>query len=264
VLPDLSGRVVIVTGASTGIGLGIAQAIVEAGGSVVMCARDSGRLLAAAQELSGVESLGAGDESNHRSRRVLAVRCDVTDETEVANLIRASLDRFGHLSGCVANVGIDDATPLHEMSLDVWRRVMTANLDSAFLTARETVRALLDAGSGGSIVTIGSMAANRGRPGRAHYVASKAALIGLTRTIAAEYGGHGIRANVVLPGAVETDMIRNSADAEGIRERISKQTPLGRPGQVGDLGGVVTYLLSDLADYHTGDVISVDGGLSIV
>jgi NAD(P)-dependent dehydrogenase (short-subunit alcohol dehydrogenase family) len=248
--PDLSGKVVLVTGASTGIGLGIAHGVLQAGGSVCVCARQQARLAAAAEGLRAV------------SDRLLVIPGDVTDEAVIDGIVNSCIERFGRIDGCVANAGIDAVTPLHEMSLTEWRRIMAGNLDSAFLAARAFVRALLARETGGSFVAVSSVAARRGRVGRAHYVAAKAGLVALTRSLAVEYGALGIRANVVMPGSVETDMAREAPDWEAIRSRVASRTPLGRPGQVAELAGIVVYLLSDLSTFHTGDVISVDGGMS--
>jgi NAD(P)-dependent dehydrogenase (short-subunit alcohol dehydrogenase family) len=248
--PDLSGKVVLVTGASTGIGLGIAHGVLQAGGSVCVCARQQARLTAAAEGLRAV------------SDRLLVIPGDVTDEAVIDGIVNSCIERFGRIDGCVANAGIDAVTPLHEMSLTEWRRIMAGNLDSAFLAARAFVRALLAGETGGSFVAVSSVAARRGRVGRAHYVAAKAGLVALTRSLAVEYGALGIRANVVMPGSVETDMAREAPDWEAIRSRVASRTPLGRPGQVAELAGIVVYLLSDLSTFHTGDVISVDGGMS--
>jgi NAD(P)-dependent dehydrogenase (short-subunit alcohol dehydrogenase family) len=248
--PDLSGKVVLVTGASTGIGLSIAHGVLQAGGSVCVCARQRARLAAAGEGLRAV------------SERVLAIPGDVTDEAVINGIVSRCIEHFGGIDGCVANAGIDSVTPLHEMSLTEWRRVLAGNLDSAFLAARAFVRALLARETGGSFVAVSSVAARRGRAGRAHYVAAKAGLVALTRSVAVEYGGLGIRANVVMPGSVETEMARAAPDWEAIRSRVASRTPLGRPGQVAELAGVVVYLLSDLSTFHTGDVISVDGGMS--
>jgi NAD(P)-dependent dehydrogenase (short-subunit alcohol dehydrogenase family) len=248
--PDLSGKVVLVTGASTGIGLGIAHGVLQAGGSVCVCARQQARLAAAAEGLRAV------------SDRLLVIPGDVTDEAVIDGIVNSCIERFGRIDGCVANAGIDAVTPLHEMSLTEWRRIMAGNLDSAFLAARAFVRALLARETGGSFVAVSSVAARRGRVGRAHYVAAKAGLVALTRSLAVEYGALGIRANVVMPGSVETDMAREAPDWAAIRSRVASRTPLGRPGQVAELAGIVVYLLSDLSTFHTGDVISVDGGMS--
>ena len=248
--PDLSGKVVLVTGSSTGIGLGIAHGVLQAGGSVCVCARQQARLAAAAEGLRAV------------SDRLLVIPGDVTDEAVIDGIVNSCIERFGRIDGCVANAGIDAVTPLHEMSLTEWRRIMAGNLDSAFLAARAFVRALLARETGGSFVAVSSVAARRGRVGRAHYVAAKAGLVALTRSLAVEYGALGIRANVVMPGSVETDMAREAPDWAAIRSRVASRTPLGRPGQVAELAGIVVYLLSDLSTFHTGDVISVDGGMS--
>jgi NAD(P)-dependent dehydrogenase (short-subunit alcohol dehydrogenase family) len=249
--PDLSGKVVLVTGSSTGIGLGIAYGVLAAGGSVCVCARQQDRLAAAAEGLRAVSP-----------ERLLVIPGDVTDEAVIDGIVSTCIERFGRIDGCVANAGIDSVTPLHEMPLTEWRRVLAGNLDSAFLAARAFVRALLAGETGGSFVAVSSVAARRGRAGRAHYVAAKAGLVALTRSLAVEYGGLGIRANVVMPGSVETDMAREAPDWEAIRSRVASRTPLGRPGQVAELAGIVVYLLSDLSTFHTGDVISVDGGMS--
>ena len=249
---DLTGRVILVTGGSTGIGLAIADAVLQAGGQVCVCARGERRLAAVAERRPD-----AAD-------RILAVPCDVTVEAAVASCVRQCIDRFGRLDGCVANAGIDGVAPLHEMSLQEWRRVITGNLDSAFLVCREAIRVMLEHDIRGSLVTVGSVAALRGRPGRAHYVAAKAALVGLTRSIAVEYGARGIRANAVMPGPVDTEMSLQAPDHESLSRRAAQQVPVGRRGTPGEIAAVVIYLLSELSQYHTGDVICVDGGLSAV
>jgi NAD(P)-dependent dehydrogenase (short-subunit alcohol dehydrogenase family) len=247
----VSDRVALVTGGSTGIGLGIAQALVSAGASVCICARDTLRLTSAADVL------------RQTSDRVLEVQCDTTIESSVSECFARCVDRFGRIDACFANSGVDGVSPLTDMPIEEWRRVVTGNLDSAFLTIREATRYMLAQGTGGSLVAVSSVAALGGRKHRAHYVAAKAGIVGLMRSVAMETGHLGIRANVIMPGSVETEMSRAAPDWVEIRRRVSERTPLGRPGQINELGGIALYLMSDLSSFQTGSVISVDGGMSI-
>ena len=248
---DLSDKVALVTGGSSGIGFGMAETIAAAGGSVCICAREPERLAWAAERLA------------RTSDRVHQVQCDATVEDSVAECLESCIERFGKLDACFANSGVDGVASLDKMSLEEWRRVITGNLDSAFLVTRAALRQMLATHTHGSLVAVSSVAALGGRSQRAHYVAAKAGIVGLMRSVANEYGRFGIRANVIMPGSVETEMSRQAPDWSAISKRVSERTPLGRSGTISELGGLAVYLMSDFSTFQTGSVICVDGGMSI-
>jgi NAD(P)-dependent dehydrogenase (short-subunit alcohol dehydrogenase family) len=246
---ELHGKVALVTGGTTGLGLAMATALADAGADVCVWGRDRARNRAATAALRR----GGG--------RALAVACDVADEAAVERAFTETLEAFGRVDACFANAGTDGlAASFVELSLAEWRRVVAVNTDGAFLTLRAAARHMIARGGGGSLVVTSSIAAISGRPGREHYTASKGALLSLVRSLAVELGRFGIRANALLPGPIETEMAAKAPDRERIRRRVVERVPLGRPGAPHELGGIAVYLASDASSYHTGDMLVVDGG----
>lgn len=254
---DLGGRAAVVTGGNAGIGLAIADALAAAGCDVAIWGRDRRRNRDAAQRLAG------------HGRAVLPVECDVSDELQVERAMSATVEALGRLDVCVANAGISaPRRPAHEYPLADWRRVTGVNLDGCFLTLRSAARRMVESGSGGSLVAISSAAALHGMPGGPPYAAAKAAVLSVVRSFAVEFARHGIRANAVLPGWVDTEMIGDVVHgedprAQATREAVIRRIPARRWGRPEDIGGAVVYLASDAAAYHTGDALVVDGGYTI-
>lgn len=256
-VPDgwgLDGKVALVTGggaAGDGIGNGRAAAILlaKAGARVVVVDRD----VALARRT--VEMIGAcGGEA-------LAVEADVTRASDCAAMVQAALDRFGRLDLLDNNVGIGSRGSVLDETEENWRRVMQVNVDGMFLAARHAIPAMRRAG-GGAIVNVSSISALRPR-GLTAYSVSKGAVIALTRAMAVDHGGEGIRVNCVAPGPVYTPMVYGRGMSEAARDRRRRASALGIEGTGWDIGHAVRFLLSEQARYITGHVLVVDGGTSL-
>ncbi|MGK5629627.1 SDR family NAD(P)-dependent oxidoreductase [Streptomyces sp. URMC 123] len=247
-LPDLTGLVAVVTGASGTLGHGIAEQFAEAGCRVVVHHRgsaDRARDLAAAITRRG----GAAH----------AVAADLTEESGGDELITAALDRFGRVDALVNNAGTQPVQALAAMSAADWRAVVDTNLTSAFLCTRAAARAMCRAGTGGTITHIASIEGSAPAPGHAHYAASKAALIMHARAAALEYGPHGIRVNTVSPGLIHRPGLEEDWP-EGVA-RYRGAAPLGRLGTPADVGRACVFLASPMAEWISGHDLVVDGGV---
>lgn len=242
---DLSGRVAFVTGGTRGIGLAIAQALHAAGASVAVAGRDAERARAVA------ESLG---------ERAAGVACDVARMTEVEAAVAAAEAALGPVSILVNNAGLTRDNILVRLDDAAWDTVLDANLKGAFNATRAVIRGMMKRRSG-RIISISSVVGLTGNKGQANYAASKAGLIGFTKSVAQEYASRGILANCVAPGFIETDM--TSALPDEARNALLEHIALGRLGRPEDVAGAVLYLASDLASYVTGQVLVVDGGMVI-
>jgi NAD(P)-dependent dehydrogenase (short-subunit alcohol dehydrogenase family) len=249
---DLTGRVVVVSGGNGGIGLAMAEGLAAAGASICILGRNDAKNVSAVARL---EQLGSDAH---------AIACDVAYESEIVDAMAGALRRFGRIDACIANAGVGAGTTrFTEMTLDEWRKVVQVNLDGAFLTFREAVRHMLDRGEGGSLVVTSSIASLFGMPRGQHYAATKAAVNALVRSVAVEHGRHGIRANAVLPGWVDTAMTEDLFSQRRFEERVLPRIPLGRWGTPADFTGIAVYLVSDAARWHTADTIVIDGGYSV-
>ena len=242
---DLAGRVAFVTGGTRGIGLAIARALHGAGASVALAGRDLGRAEAAANELGA---------------RAMGVACDVAKAAEVEAAIGAAEKALGPIDILVNNAGLTRDNILVRLDEEAWDAVLDANLKGAFNTTRLVIRGMMKRRSG-RIINISSIVGLIGNKGQANYAASKAGLIGFTKSVAREYAGRGILANCIAPGFIDTDMT-NALPAEA-RAALLEQIALGRLGRPEDVAGAVLYLASDLASYVTGQVLVVDGGMVI-
>jgi 3-oxoacyl-[acyl-carrier protein] reductase len=249
---SLEGRVALVTGAGRGgrgIGRGIALALAAAGADVAITARTN---IADAEAVAAdVAALG---------RRSLAIACDVADAASVDACFAQLIDAWGRLDILVNNAGITKDTLLLRMGEDDWDRVLDTNLKGSFLCLRAAAKRMIKQ-KYGRIVNITSVNGQVGSPGQANYSASKAGLIGLTKTAARELASRGITVNAVAPGFIETQM---TDFAQGdTRQKILERIPLGRFGGIDDVGAAVAFLASDAASYITGQVLTVDGGLTV-
>ncbi|QDG66823.1 glucose 1-dehydrogenase [Pseudarthrobacter sp. NIBRBAC000502772] len=244
----LDGRVVIVTGASSGLGAGFAQALAEAGADVVVAARRRGRL----------DELCRAVEQ--RGRSALAVTTDVADPEQCAALVGAAMDRFGRVDVLINNAGIGTAVPALRETAEEFRRVLDVNLMGAYWMAQAAARNMQP---GSSIVNIASTLAFIAPPApQAAYAASKAGIIGLTRDLSAQWAGRrGIRVNALAPGYVATEMTAEVPSAM-LEEFIKGRSPLGRMGTQQELDSAMLFLASPASSYITGSTIAVDGGMS--
>ncbi|MEZ5175593.1 MAG: SDR family oxidoreductase [Acidimicrobiia bacterium] len=246
---DLAGKSVLVTGGNNGIGLGIAEAIASAGGSVAIWGRNASRNSAALEKLRAISAC-----------RIVAFPIDVANEHEVADGFAATVDELGRVDVVFANAGVGGAsTPLVNLEATDWRSVLAVNLDGTFWTFREALR-YMQPQQQGSLIAISSVYGDRGFPLGAPYAATKAAVRAVIRSIAVEYGPYGIRANAIAPGWVSTGMTSSFIDGDHFSKHLKPRVPLGRWGRPSDLAGIAIYLASDASIWHTGDTITVDGG----
>ncbi len=247
-LPRLAGRIVLVTGASGGLGAGIAWRFAQAGAAVVVHYR---RGETRAREL--VERIGgAGGDA-------VALAADLSREEECHRLVEAAYAWRGRLDALVNNAGIQPVLSLADMTAEDWRRLAEANVTSAFCCTQAAAKLMARQDGGGTITQIASIEGSRPAPGHAHYSASKAALIMFARSAALEYGPLGIRVNSVSPGLVDRPGLAEEWP-EGV-ERWGRAAPLGRLGRPEDIGSACVFLASDAASWITGTDLVVDGGV---
>ena len=240
---DLTGRTALVTGSTRGIGRAIAEALAESGARVGVVGRDQAR----AAEVAA--SLGGGAQG---------FAADVGDPASVVALIEGAEKAFGQVDILVNNAGLTRDNILFRVKDDDWDTVLDANLRGAFLAIRAVARGMIKR-RWGRIINIASIVGITGNKGQANYAASKAGLIGLTKSVAKELGSRNVLVNAVAPGFIETDM--TAAMTPEARAALSGQIPLERLGSPRDIAGVVTFLASDYASYITGQTLVVDGGM---
>ena len=244
---DLTGATVVVAGAGGGgIGTSSCEATLAAGAEVIAVERSP-------EELDKLDSL---------PRPVVKVQADLTDPDAPATVVEAALNAHGRIDGLInvaGGTGIDDFGPLVDIDRQGWDRVMANNLRYVAFLNREVARAMIDAGTGGAMVNVSSVSSLASQPFLAAYGAAKAGLNSLTRTMAVEWGGHGIRVNAVAPGTITTP---RAGDHESL-EAAKRAIPLGRRGHPAEIAAAAVFLLSPQAGYITGQVLSVDGGMSV-
>lgn len=240
--------VALVTGSTRGIGEGIARRLADEGAHVLVTGRtrDDGEAVAAAIREDGGTARFA--------------RADMRDPDDIATLVEATVDAYGGLDVLVNNAGVTRDNLLIRMSEDDWDAVIGTNLKSVFNLCKAAYRPMMKQRAG-SVINISSVVGVMGNPGQANYAASKAGIIGFTKSLARELGGRGVRANVVAPGYVDTDM--TEAMPESAREALAGSIPLGRTAQPEDIAHAVLFLASDAGSYVTGHVLHVDGGLAM-
>lgn len=241
---ELDGTVAIVTGGSRGIGLAISRALAEAGATVAVVARNADRAAAAAADLPG---------EGHRS-----YSCDVADPDQVTQTVKAVEEALGPVGVLVNNAGITRDNILLRMKDEEFDEVIAANLKGAFNFTRAVTRGMMKRRDG-VILNITSVVGLTGNAGQANYAASKAGLVGLTKSVAKELASRGVRCNAIAPGFIKTDMTDELAESQ--IEALKSQIPLGTLGEPEDIGEVVRFLVGPGARYITGQVLAVDGGM---
>lgn len=244
----LAGKRAIVTGGSKGIGLAVVKSFLGAGASVEYYSRSK------AEEHGALEALAAAEGVS-----VLWVACDVADEAAVEAAVAASLAR-GPVDVLVNNAGVTRDGLVFRMQLDDWKAVIDTNLTSAFLLSRAVARAMIKQRSG-SIVNVSSVVGIMGNGGQTNYSASKAGLIGFTKSLAREVAGRGVRVNAIAPGFVETAM--TDKIPEEAKEKLKAQIPLARTARPEEIASVALFLASEMASYVTGEVVKIDGGMGM-
>ncbi len=250
---DLSGKVALVTGGNSGIGLGMALAVAQAGADVAIWGTNAEKNAAAKAAL---EKTG---------RRILALQCDVGDEAAVEAAFAETVASLGRVDGCFANAGVSGRRlkSFLDMSSVEWHRVLRVNLDGAFYTFRAAARHMVERGGDGVLVGTASLAAIEAAPRGEHYAATKGGMISMIKALAVEFARHRIRAHAVLPGWIETNMTANAVANPKFAGNVLPRIPMRRWGDGDDFGGIAVYLMSSAAKYHTGDSFVIDGGYSL-
>lgn len=247
---DLSGHVALVTGGNGGLGLAMARGLVKAGASVAIWGRNAQKN---ADAVAALRALGGDAE---------AFACEVTDAAQIAQAFAATLARFGQVDSCFANAGGSGPTGmLHQLSDAQWAGVLDLNLNSVVLTYQAVIPHLLERKQGGKLIATSSVAAQLGMPLHAGYSTTKAALLGLTRSLAIELGRANIQVNAILPGYIATEMSLDTSQA--FQDAAKRRSAAGEVGRLEDMEGIAVYLASAQSRFLTGQGIVIDGGQSI-
>ncbi|MEQ1887685.1 MAG: SDR family oxidoreductase [Alphaproteobacteria bacterium] len=249
---DLGGKVALVTGGNGGIGLGMAQAMAEAGANIVLWGTNAGKNEAARAALAG---LGV---------KVLASTVDVSQEQQVIDAFGLAVKEMGRVDTVIANAGIGYGAPAFaDLDIETFRKILAVNVEGALFTLREAARHMIGREGGGSLVGVASLAAIEGAARNQAYGSSKGALISMLKGIAVELARYGVRANTVLPGWIATDLTEASQASQKFNDNVISRVPIRRWGKPEDFGGIAVYLASDASRFHTGDQIIIDGGYAI-
>ena len=245
---NLSGKVALVTGGNSGIGLGMAKGLAESGADICIW--------------------GTNIEKNERSQKELsaigikahAIRCDVSSEDQVATAFQETLNFFGKVDSCFANAGAGGGAPFHEFPTDLWRKVMGINLDGTFFTFRAASKHMIERGEGGRLVGTSSTSAIHGAARNEAYASTKGAMLAMVRGLSVEMARYSITANSIIPGWIETAMTSARVGDERFEDRVMKRVPARRWGTPEDFAGIAIYLASDASAYQTGEEFVIDGG----
>ena len=245
-MTDLTGRNAVVTGASRGIGAATARALDAAGARVALVARTAEDLEVVAGELK---------------HEAVVIEADLSDPESAPFIARTALDELGSVDILVNNAAAAARLPSTELDGDVIDRMLSVNVRNLLLLTTALLPSMVERGSG-SVINLSSVSGLIGTPKRSAYAATKGAVDALTRSLAMEFGPHGIRVNAVAPGVIDTDLWKSNKAIEGVVERIERQIPLRRWGTAEEVADVIVFLASDEARYVTAQTISVDGGMA--
>jgi NAD(P)-dependent dehydrogenase (short-subunit alcohol dehydrogenase family) len=249
---DLTGKVALVTGGNGGIGLGMADALAQAGADLIIWGTNE------AKNADAKKTLAA------HGHRVVTRKVDVSKEAEVVDGMKAAVAEMGRVDCVVANAGIGGSSPLVEMTTDLFRKIHAVNEEGVFWTFREAAKHMIErAKSGdanGSLVVVASTAGIEGAARNSAYGASKGAVMSMSRALAVELARYGIRVNSIAPGWIATDMTAGAQANPVFTEKVIPRIPARRWGRPEDFGGIAVYLASDASTYHTGEAFVIDGG----
>jgi NAD(P)-dependent dehydrogenase (short-subunit alcohol dehydrogenase family) len=245
---DLNGKTALVTGGSKGLGRTFSETLAEAGAAVALCSRNETEAQEAAQAIAG-----------KTGRPCLGLACDVAVAADVRRVVRAVEDDLGAVDILVANAGVNIRAPVEELSEDEWDQVLDINLKGAFLCAQAVLPGMRQR-RWGRLVFLASIMSFASLPARAAYASSKAALLGLTRTLALESARDGVCVNALCPGPFVTPMNQTLTQGEDKKQAMLARMPMGRWGQPDELKGLILCLCSNAASYMTGSAVVADGG----
>ena len=246
---DLSGKVAIVTGASRGLGQGMARALAGAGADLVLTSRDASTLAPFIEELAAL------------GRKALPVQVDVTRQTDIAHMVDAAMKAYGQIDILVNNAGLNIRKPSLDVTWEDWDTVVGTNLKGSYFCAQAVGREMIKRRTG-KIINIGSCTSVFGMEAVVPYAASRGGALQMTKSLAAEWGRYGINVNLLAPGWFKTAQTAALYENQPWLDMITGRIPLGRPGQPHDLDGPVIFLASDASAYMTGQILLVDGGFT--
>jgi NAD(P)-dependent dehydrogenase (short-subunit alcohol dehydrogenase family) len=252
---DLKGKVALVTGGNSGIGLGFAEGVAKHGADVCVWGTNADKN---AEAVAAIAKHGS---------KVHAVQCDVSSEAAVEKSFAETLEKFGRIDACFANAGVGGGGPFAELTTEQWQRVLNVNLNGLFFTLRCAARHMKERAEkgdkGGRLIGTASLGALMGMSRGEAYAGSKGAVISIMQGLAVEFARYGVTANSILPGHIATAMTAKNYANEKFANAIMPRIPLRRWGDKSDFEGIAVYLMSDASAYHTGDSFLIDGGFFI-